>query len=166
MNIIETGLGKIIETDVPILGAGAAGSGAAIAARREGVDVVLVEKCKLESCGSAGGGNDHFTAALNAGPETDACEAVADFFGKPISGWTAAMIENGGFKVIPVILDILEQEGVKFRRNVEDCPGLILVMTEKGPDVRYADECWHCGNGRTSCPDAAVSHEFPLYTLV
>jgi NADPH-dependent glutamate synthase beta subunit-like oxidoreductase/ferredoxin len=49
---------------------------------------------------------------------------------------------------------------------VEDCPGLILVMTEKGPEVLYTDECWHCGNCRTSCPDAAVSYEFPLYTLV
>ena len=49
---------------------------------------------------------------------------------------------------------------------VEDCPGLILVMTEKGPVVRYADECWHCGNCRTSCPDSAVSYLFPLYTLV
>ena len=49
---------------------------------------------------------------------------------------------------------------------VEDCPGLILVMEERGPEVRYADECWHCGNCRISCPDAAVSYEFPLYTLV
>jgi succinate dehydrogenase/fumarate reductase flavoprotein subunit len=117
MNITETGLGKIVETDVLILGAGAAGSGAAIAARREGVDVVLVEKGKLESCGSAGGGNDHFTAALNAGAETDTCEAFTGFFGKPTSGWTAAMIGNGWFKMIPVVLEILEQEGVKFLRN-------------------------------------------------
>ena len=64
MKITETALGKRVETDVLILGAGAAGSGAAIAARREGVDVVLVEKGKLESCGSAGGGNDHFQAPL------------------------------------------------------------------------------------------------------
>lgn len=49
---------------------------------------------------------------------------------------------------------------------VEDCPGLILVMGDPGPAVRYADECWHCGNCRTSCPDSAVSYEFPLYTLV
>lgn len=117
MNINETALGKIVETDVLILGAGAAGSGAAIAARREGVDVVLVEKGKLESCGSAGGGNDHFTAALNAGPETDTCEAFVNFFCKPTSGWTAAMLENGWFKVIPVILELLEQEKVKFLRN-------------------------------------------------
>ena len=35
VKITEIGLGKIIETEVLILGAGAAGSGAAIAARRE-----------------------------------------------------------------------------------------------------------------------------------
>ena len=54
----------------------------------------------------------------------------------------------------------------KCGKCVEDCPGLILVMGERGPEVRYADECWHCGNCRISCPDAAVSYEFPLYTLV
>ncbi len=119
MKVKETAWGKVVETDVLILGAGAAGSGAAIAARREGRDVVLVEKGKLESCGSAGGGNDHFTAALNAGPETDTCDAFAGFFGKPTSGWTRAMLENGWFNVIPTIIEILEQEGVKFVRNTD-----------------------------------------------
>jgi NADPH-dependent glutamate synthase beta subunit-like oxidoreductase/NAD-dependent dihydropyrimidine dehydrogenase PreA subunit len=54
----------------------------------------------------------------------------------------------------------------KCGKCVEDCPGLILVMAERGPEVPYGDECWHCGNCRISCPDAAVSYEFPLYTLV
>lgn len=117
MNITETHLGKIVETDLLILGAGAAGSGAAIAARREGVDVVLVEKGKLESCGSAGGGNDHFTAALSEGPDTDRCQAFVEFFARPISGWTPTMVEYGWFKTIPVVLEILEQEGVAFIRN-------------------------------------------------
>jgi NADPH-dependent glutamate synthase beta subunit-like oxidoreductase/NAD-dependent dihydropyrimidine dehydrogenase PreA subunit len=54
----------------------------------------------------------------------------------------------------------------KCGKCVEDCPGLILAMEERGPEVRYGDECWHCGNCRISCPDAAVSYEFPLYTLV
>jgi NAD-dependent dihydropyrimidine dehydrogenase PreA subunit len=54
----------------------------------------------------------------------------------------------------------------KCGKCVEDCPGLILAMTEKGPDVIYPDECWHCGNCRISCPNAAISYEFPLYALV
>ncbi len=117
MNIRETDLGKVVETDVLILGAGAAGSGAAIAARREGADVVIVEKGKLESCGSAGGGNDHFLAVLESGEDMDTCEALVNFFAKPISGFSPAMIENGWFKSMPVILEVLEQEKVGFVRN-------------------------------------------------
>ncbi len=117
MKITETALGKRVETDVLILGAGAAGSGAAIAARREGVDVVLVEKGKLESCGSAGGGNDHFQAPLGTGPDWDSCETFTNFYSKPISGWSRAMLENAWFRVIPVILEILEEEQVPFVRQ-------------------------------------------------
>jgi len=86
MKTTETPFGKMIETDVLILGAGASGSGAAIAARREGVDVVLLEKGKLESCGSAGGGNDHFLAVLEKGDPLDTREAFIEFFAKPITG--------------------------------------------------------------------------------
>ena len=46
------------------------------------------------------------------------------------------------------------------------CPLDVIYMVKKVPDVRYPDECWHCGNCRISCPDGAVSYEFPLYTLV
>jgi formate dehydrogenase (NADP+) beta subunit len=54
----------------------------------------------------------------------------------------------------------------KCGKCVEDCPGLILEMKDKGPEVVYPEECWHCGNCRISCPDSAISYEFPLYTLV
>jgi succinate dehydrogenase/fumarate reductase flavoprotein subunit len=117
MNTIETALGKIVETDVLVLGAGGAGSGAAIAARREGADVVLLEKGKLESCGSAGGGNDHFLAVLESGDPLDTCDTFVGFLAKPISGYTPAMLRNGWFKIMPVILEILEQENVDFVRN-------------------------------------------------
>jgi succinate dehydrogenase/fumarate reductase flavoprotein subunit len=117
MKIEQTSMGKLIETDVLILGAGAAGSGAAIAARREGVDVVIVEKGKLESCGSAGGGNDHFLAVLERLGPTDSREALIDFFNKPTSGLTPIMIEKGWFDIMPKILAILEHENVEFVRN-------------------------------------------------
>ena len=117
MKVIETALGKVVETDVLILGAGAAGSGAALAARREGVDVVLVEKGKIESCGSAGGGNDHFQAPLGTGPDWDSCETFVNFYDRPTSGWSRAMLEHGWYRIVPVILEILEQEQVPFVRN-------------------------------------------------
>ncbi len=117
VKIEETSIGRIIETDVLILGAGAAGSGAAIAARRQGVDVVLIDKGKLESCGSAGGGNDHFMAVLEGGDPSDTLETLVGFFAKPISGYTPAMIEKGWFEIMPQILQILEEENVQLLRN-------------------------------------------------
>jgi adenylylsulfate reductase subunit A len=60
-------LGRTIETDILILGSGAAGCGAAIGAKEQGARVLLVDKGRLESSGCLGGGNDHFMAVLNTG---------------------------------------------------------------------------------------------------
>jgi len=49
---------------------------------------------------------------------------------------------------------------------VEDCPGLILEMGDKGPKVAYPHECWHCGCCRISCPSGAIEYDFPLHMLV
>jgi heterodisulfide reductase subunit A len=49
---------------------------------------------------------------------------------------------------------------------VEDCPGFVLEMTTKGPQVAHFDECWHCGCCRISCPSGAVYYEFPLNMMV
>lgn len=126
MKIVETALGKIIESDLLILGAGGAGCGAAVAARHAGVDTVLVDKGKLESCGSAGGGNDHFTSSLDLGP-------FINHVAKPISGLTPAMVENGWFKVMPVILEILEQENVRFLRNPDGSYLRTVGFGQPGP---------------------------------
>jgi len=32
-------------------------------------------------------------------------------------------------------------------------------------EVRYPDECWHCGVCRQDCPAGAVTIEFPLIML-
>lgn len=103
-----------METDVLVLGAGAAGCGAAMAAREKGARVLLVDKGKLESSGCLGGGNDHFMAVLNSGPETDTMEAVVKFYEKPLNGLTKKMIEEGWVKIMPVILETLQEIGVKF----------------------------------------------------
>ena len=52
---------KMLETDVLILGSGAAGCGAAMAAKGKGAKVLMLDKGKLESSGCLGGGNDHFS---------------------------------------------------------------------------------------------------------
>jgi len=75
---------RVMETDVLVLGAGAAGCGAAIGAQRAGARVLLVDKGKLESSGCVGGGNDHFMANLNTGPEWDSDEKSSSSSRAPI----------------------------------------------------------------------------------
>ena len=108
---------KMLETDVLILGSGAAGCGAAIAAKGEGARVLMLDKGKLESSGCLGGGNDHIMAVLHSGQENDTTEAVVNFFTKPLSGLTPTMIEEGWVKIMPIILDILQEIGVEFIKN-------------------------------------------------
>jgi len=110
-------LGTVTETDVLILGGGAAGCGAAMAAKKKGVSVTLVEKGKLESSGCLGGGNDHFMAVLNSGAATDTADAVANFYSNPLMGLTPRMIKDGWVKQMPVILDVLQEIGVEFVTN-------------------------------------------------
>jgi adenylylsulfate reductase subunit A len=107
---------KTIETDILILGSGAAGCGAAIGAWEQGARVVLVDKGKIESSGCLGGGNDHFMAVLNSDPETDSEEAVINFYKGPTSGYTPDMISRWVRAMSP-ILDVLGEIGVEFVTN-------------------------------------------------
>ena len=110
-------LGKVIDTDVLILGSGAAGCSAAIAAREQGARVLLVDKGKLESSGSIGGGNDHFMANLNSGPEWDTDEAGVNFSGRMLPGIAAYTIDKKWVKVIPAIIRLLAEIGIEFVKN-------------------------------------------------
>ena len=67
------------ETDVLILGAGASGCGAALAASGKGIRVLVADKGKLESCGSLGGGNDHFLAIMHKDEATDSEHAIVSW---------------------------------------------------------------------------------------
>lgn len=109
--------------------------------------VLLPDKGKLESSGCLGGGNDHFMAALNTGPETDSTEA-----GDQAPAEAERCFHCGHCRLCG--------------NCVEDCPGYVLSMTDQGPRVEHPEECWHCGNCRISCPSAAVSYEFPISMLV
>jgi adenylylsulfate reductase subunit A len=107
---------RTIETDILILGSGAAGCGAAIGAAERGVRAVLVDKGKLESSGCLGGGNDHFMAILNSGPETDTEGSLVDFFKEPTSGFTPAMISRWA-RAMPSMIHVLQEIGVRFVTN-------------------------------------------------
>lgn len=105
---------KTIKTDVLVLGAGAAGCGAAIGACEMGAKVLLVDKGKLESSGSVGAGNDHFLANLNSGPDWDCDEALVKFICKMNRGISPRAIDQGWVKVIPRMVSELEDIGLVF----------------------------------------------------
>jgi succinate dehydrogenase/fumarate reductase flavoprotein subunit len=132
---------NVIETEVLVLGSGAAGCGAAMAAKEEGARCTLLDKGKLESSGCLGGGNDHFMAVLDSGPETDTAEALAKFYQKPMTGFTARMIEDGWAKMMPTILRILEEAGVEFVKKPDGSPVRTVGFGQPG-------EWWiHIKNG-------------------
>ena len=105
-----------IETDVLVLGAGAAGCGAALAAVREGAKVVLLDKGKLESCGCLGGGNDHFMAVLNSEKPFDKQEDMIKFFDKPLSGFNKRMLSQW-FETMQIMVEYLLSIGVEFEKD-------------------------------------------------
>lgn len=57
-----------------------------------------------------------------------------------------------------------EEKCLKCGNCVARCPGYILTMSDKGPQVAVPDECWHCGCCRVACPVEAVDFVFPLHT--
>ena len=106
---------KYYETDVLVLGSGASGCGAAIAARRAGADVLMVDKGRLESSGNLGGGNDHFMAVLDV-DEHDGYEDLADYWATPVTGMTRGVVRNLYESMKPCI-SILEEAGLEFKHN-------------------------------------------------
>lgn len=106
---------KTYETDVLILGSGISGCGAAIAAKREGADVLIVDKGVLESSGNIGGGNDHFMAVLNEA-EHDTYEDMRKYYVTPTSGITDNIAHNL-YKAMRPCLEVLEESGIELKRN-------------------------------------------------
>jgi adenylylsulfate reductase subunit A len=109
----------ILDTEVLVLGSGAAGCGAAIAAKESGAEVLIVDKGKIESSGCLGGGHDHFMANLNTGPEWDSDEQVVAFFQGARNGLTAPMVDRNWVKFIPKMVTMLEEIGLEFIKNVD-----------------------------------------------
>lgn len=125
-------LGTVHDTDVLILGSGAAGCGAALSAVAAGVRVLMVDKGKLESSGCLGGGNDHFMAVLNTGPENDSTEAAVKFYQGAVSGVTPAMIEKW-VDVMPRMVDFLKDLGVELMRNPDGSYLRTVGFGQPGP---------------------------------
>ena len=111
-------LGIVHETDVLILGAGASGCGAALSASRHGLRVLLADKGKLESCGSLGGGNDHFMAVLNTDDPGDTTETIVDFYCTPTSGYSPSQVRQW-VEAMPRMIEVLKSLGIEFLHNAD-----------------------------------------------
>ena len=113
-------LGTLVETDVLVIGAGASGCGAALGARDQGLDVVIMDKGKLESCGAIGGGNDHYMAVLDEpGAPFDTVDDLIKFYAKPLNGYTPTMLREGWYNHMRYFLDKLGKAGVDFSKKAD-----------------------------------------------
>ncbi len=118
MKVSTHPLGTLIETDVLVIGSGASGCGAAIGAKEQGLDVVLMDKGKLESSGCIGGGNDHYMAIMDEKDTPfDSADDLVKFYAKPLNGWTPAMLTSGWYNHMRSILGMLEKGGVDFGKS-------------------------------------------------
>ena len=122
-----------LETDLLILGSGAAGCGAALAAREAGVRTLVVDKGKLESSGCLGGGNDHFMAVLGTGEPDDTVDDLVKYYLKPCSGFTEHMLREWG-RAMPYMVSFLEGLGVRFIHRAD---GSYLRTAGRG------EPAWH-----------------------
>ena len=91
---------------------------AALGARDQGLDVVLMDKGKLESSGCSGGGNDHYMAILDEpGEPHDSVEDLIQVYAKPLNGWTPAMLQHGWYAYMKSFLDVLGKAGMQFSKQ-------------------------------------------------
>ncbi len=121
------------ETDVLVLGAGAAGCMAAIAAREEGARAIIVEKGHIDSSGCCGGGQDHFQAHFNSGPDWDSDEAATKYYRGPGWGVTAALTDKTFTKAIGPMVTRVEKLGLEFYRNEDGSYMRTEALGQPGP---------------------------------
>ncbi len=132
------------KADVLVLGAGAAGCLAAIGAREQGADVIIVDKGSLISCGCTGAGQDHFGAQLNTGSEWDSDEKATQYYSSPGWGVSSHLVEKSFTNEIAGMIRRLENWGVRFYRKPDGTyyrsaglgqPEWFLMM-ENGVDLK------------------------------
>ncbi|CEP69339.1 FAD-dependent pyridine nucleotide-disulphide oxidoreductase [Moorella glycerini] len=107
-----------ITTDVLVIGGGSAGTMAALAARRQGLEVALVDKAGIDRSGCGCAGNDHFLAILESGPEWDTREAFLKWYHRLTQGLVDMAIPEKVFlSRIKRMVAYLEELGIPMRLN-------------------------------------------------
>lgn len=111
----------LVKTDVLVIGGGSAGTMAAIAARKKGVDVVLVDKANINRSGCGAAGNDHFMAVLETGPAWDTPEVFLGWYKKLTQGLVdTKVVENVFTKRIKGLAEYLEGIGIQMKEDTKN----------------------------------------------
>ncbi|WP_338824091.1 hypothetical protein MHOCP_22160 [Moorella humiferrea] len=108
-----------ITTDILVIGGGSAGTMAALAARRQGLEVALVDKGGIDRSGCGCAGNDHFLAILESGPEWDTKEAFLKWYHRLTQGLVDMAIPEKVFlSRIKRMVAYLEELGIPMRLDM------------------------------------------------
>ena len=106
-----------MQTDILIIGGGAAGLNAALSAREAGREVVIMDKAVIERSGHFAGGIDHFAAYLNTGPDWDTREAYLDFTARSARGATnLAVVDKAHCEQLPTAIERFDAIGCSLRQ--------------------------------------------------
>ncbi len=110
-----------LKTDVLIIGGGSAGTMAALAARKKGLDVILVDKANINRSGCGAAGNDHFMAVLETGPDWDTPEAFLTWYKRLTQGLVdTKVVEKVYTNRIKGLVDYMEKIGIQMRIDTEN----------------------------------------------
>lgn len=111
----------ILKTDVLIIGGGSAGTMAALAARKKGLDVILVDKANINRSGCGAAGNDHFMAVLETGPDWDTPEVFLGWYKKLTQGLVdTKVVENVYTRRIKKLVEYLENIGIPMKEDTKN----------------------------------------------
>lgn len=130
--------GKVIESDVLVLGGGVAGCMAAIGAAEQQMKALIVEKGIIESSGCAGAGNANYHTHLNTGPEWDSDEAATRYYSSlgPTGGYgilSARIFDKAVTRQLNSMLKRLEDLGVEFHKNPDGSYRRTQAFGNPGP---------------------------------
>ena len=107
-----------LQTDILIIGGGAAGLNAALTAREAGREVVVMDKAVIERSGHFAGGIDHFAAYLETGPDWDTREAYLDFTARSARGATElSVVEQVYCAELKTAIQRFDDIGCSLRRS-------------------------------------------------
>jgi len=105
-----------VMTDVLVVGGGSAGTMAALEARKDGLEVALVDKGGIYRSGCGAAGNDHFLAVLESGPDWDTPEVFLKWYKRLTQGLVDIKIaEKVYIQRIKRLVEELEEMGIPMK---------------------------------------------------